>query len=279
MTTPLVSVSNLTYLYEDGTLALENISFEISKGERVGLIGENGSGKTTLCKHLNGILKPSQGRVLIEGKDIAKMNIAEIVGKVGLLFQNPDNQLFCSTVTEEMSFGLRNLGLNEDEIAARSQRYARLLGIDGLADRSPLMLSLGLRRLVTIASVLAMEQDLVLLDEPTAWLDRFQSRTATDAIKGFASSGRTIVVVSHNMKLIADLTERAIVLSHGRKIADGSTREILSNKELLLNAGLFPTPISELASDLSIAGQEHIITEDDLIRALCDGREGDAVRR
>ena len=273
-----MSVSDLTYVYEDGTLALEDISFEISKGERIGLIGENGSGKTTLCKHLNGILRPSKGRVLIEGRDIAEMSISEVVGKVGLLFQNPDNQLFCSTVTEEMSFGLRNLGLTEDEIATRSQRYARLLRIDGLAERPPLMLSLGLRRLVTIASVLAMEQDIVLLDEPTAWLDRFQSRTATDAIKGFASSGRTIVVVSHNMKLIADLTERAVVLSRGRKIADGSTREILADKELLRRAGLSPTPVSELASDLGIAGHERVITEDDLITALCRGRDGGVVR-
>jgi len=279
LTAPLVSVSGLAHTYEDGTLALEGISLEISRGERIGLIGENGSGKTTLCKHLCGLLIPSRGEVLIEGRRIKDMSIPEIARKVGLLFQNPDNQLFCSTVREEVLFGLRNIGLNEREAESRCRRYVRMLGLQEYVDRSPLMLSLGVRRLVTIASVLAMEQDIVLLDEPTAWLDRAQAALAMEAIRDFSASGRTVVIVSHNMKLIAELTERSIILSHGRKIADGRTRDILGDNALLESAGLSPTPISEFASQLGIAGKERIITQGDFIGALLSIRDGEFSRR
>ena len=271
MTSSLLSVSNLTHVYEDGTVALENISLGISKGERIGLIGENGSGKTTLCKHLNALLTPSKGAVFLEGRRIDEMAVADLVKKVGFLFQNPDNQLFRGTVAEEISFGLQNLGLDEKEIGARSRKYIQRLGLERYAKTPPLILSMGLRRLVTIASILAMEQDIILLDEPTAWLDGFQAKFAIDAIRDFAETGRTIFVVSHNIKLIAELTERCIVISRGRKVADGGTREILGNAELLRGAGLLPTPVFELASRLGIDDRERIITVDDLTGAFRAG--------
>lgn len=274
-----ISVSALTYVYEDGTVALEEVSLDISEGDRVGLIGENGSGKTTLCKHMNGLLTPTKGTVLLNGRRIDEMSVAEIAARVGHLFQNPDNQLFRATVAEEISFGLQNLGLNETEIEARSRSYVQRLGLERYANTPPLMLSLGLRRLVTIASVLAMEQDVVLLDEPTAWLDGFQARSAVGAIKEFADSGKTIVVVSHNLKLIAELTERCVVLSHGRKIADGKTRDILGDSELLCRARLSRTPVFELASHLGIEGCEHIISVEDLVSALRREEAREVTRR
>jgi len=265
---PFASIIDVTYIYGDGTKALENITLEIHQGDRIGLAGENGSGKTTLCKHMNGLLSPTYGQVSIDGKNITEIDILEIVRQVGFLFQNPDNQLFCSKVTDEISFGLRNIGLNEDEIAARVKKYLKLLGIERHADSPPLMLSMGLRRLVTIASTLAMEPSLVILDEPTAWLDGNQTSFAINAINAFAENGGTIIVVTHNMKLLAELTDRTIILSQGRKIADGKTREMLSDMELLTRARLSPTPLVELSTHLGLADNGVVITEDDFVNAM-----------
>lgn len=252
-------------------MALDEVSLEICKGDRIGLIGENGSGKTTLCKHLNGLLIPTKGTVLLDGRRIGEIPVEEVARRVGHLFQNPDSQLFLGTVEEEISFGLRNLGLDEEDVETRCRKYTRSLGLERYSRSPPLMLSMGLRRMVTIASVLAMEQDIVLLDEPTAWLDASQARTAIKAIEEITTSGRAVVVVSHNIRLVAELTERCIVLSHGRKVADGNTKEILGNKELLRRARLFPPPVSELTSCLGIKNNERIISVKDLKEALHRG--------
>jgi energy-coupling factor transporter ATP-binding protein EcfA2 len=251
MAKPLqVSIKKVHFVYEDGTEALKSIDLEINHGERVGLAGVNGSGKTTLCKQMNGLLVPSSGSVTVDGITTSESDVSSLSKRVAYLFQNPDHQIFCSSVTEEISFGLKNLGLEAEVIERRARHYMVLLGLEEYADKPPLTLSLGLRRLVSIASTLAMEQDLIILDEPAAWLDYVQTRKAIGAIKQVSDGGRTVLVVTHNMKVIAELTDRLIVMSEGEIATDGPTREILSNPDALWGLGLVASPTSRLAGKL-----------------------------
>ncbi len=244
---PQVSIKKVRFTYDDGTEALKGIDLEINHGERIGLAGLNGSGKTTLCKQMNGLLVPSDGSVTVDGVATSESDVSSLSKRVAYLFQNPDHQIFCSSVSEEISFGLKNLGLEEESIRKRVRQYLELLGLEEYADTPPLTLSLGLRRLVSIASTLAMEQELVILDEPVAWLDYAQARRAISAIKQVSDKGRTVIVVTHNMKVIAKLTDRLIVMSDGKIAEDGPTREILSSPESLWEIGLVASPVSRLA--------------------------------
>ena len=247
---PHVLIKNVRFIYDDGTVALTDIDLEIQHGERVGLAGVNGSGKTTLCKQINGLLVPSNGSVVVEGIVTSESDVSSLSKQVAYLFQNPDHQIFCSSVFEEVSFGLKNLGLGVESIDKRVRQYLGLLGLEEYAGTPPLTLSLGLRRLVSIASTLAMEQDLVILDEPVAWLDFAQTQRAINVIKQISDKGRTVIVVTHNMKVIEELTDRLIVMSEGKIATDGSTREILSNPDALWESGLVASPVSRLARKL-----------------------------
>jgi energy-coupling factor transporter ATP-binding protein EcfA2 len=247
---PQVSIKEVRFTYDDGTEALRGIDLEINHGERIGLAGLNGSGKTTLCKQVNGLLVPSEGSVTVDGIATSESDVSSLSKRVAYLFQNPDHQIFCGSVSEEISFGLKNLGLDEKSIRKRVRQYLELLGLEDYADKPPLTLSLGLRRMVSIASTLAMEQELVILDEPAAWLDFAQTRRVIGAIKQISDNGRTIIVVTHNMKLIAELTDRLIVMSEGRIATDGPTREVLSSPESLWGFGLVASPVSRLATKL-----------------------------
>lgn len=264
---PHVSIAGVRFIYDDGTEALRGVDLEIGHGECIGLAGENGSGKTTLCKHMNGLLLPTEGKVLIDGVETAVSKVSDLSRKVGYLFQNPDHQIFCSTVLEEVAFGLRNLGLGEDTIRDRVARYLEMLGISDYADSPPLALSLGLRRLVTMASVLSMEQELLILDEPTAWLDHAQSRRAIAAIRKTAESGRSVLIATHNMKLIAELTQRLVIMSAGKIVADGPTEALLSDVDEISRYGLVSPPIAKVARDLGLSMPGGgIVSMDDFVR-------------
>ena len=265
---PHISISGLRFIYDDGTEALRGVDLQIGHGERIGLAGENGSGKTTLCKQMNGLLIPTAGRVIVDGVDTSESGISSLSKKVAYLFQNPDHQIFCSSVSEEVSFGLRNLGLDPKSVDERTRRYLHLLGIEDHTDKPPLTLSLGLRRLVSIASTLAMEQELIILDEPTAWLDHFQSRLAINAIKQIAEQGRTVLVVTHNMKAIAELTGRLVIMSGGMIVADGPTKRILSDTELMRGHGLASPPVSLLASKLGLDSPAGVSSVEDFMDAM-----------
>jgi len=245
---PIVDMTDVSFTYEDGTRALDRLSIVIRPGERVGLIGENGAGKTTLCKHLNGLLHPTDGVVLIDGVDAAKARTSHLARTVGYLFQNPDHQIFRSTVLDEVAFGPKNLGLRDEVVAERVEHYLQITGLSDMTKSPPLMLSLGLRRMVSIASILSMEQRLIILDEPTAWLDYGQAAAAKAAIQGRLASGAAMVLVTHDLQLIAELTDRTVIMSKGRIVADDGTEKILSDTDLLRENGLDPTPLIELAS-------------------------------
>ncbi|HDP97445.1 MAG TPA: ATP-binding cassette domain-containing protein [Euryarchaeota archaeon] len=266
---PIADLTDVSFTYEDGTRALDGVSLRIKSGERIGLIGENGAGKSTLCKHLNGLFHPAKGKVLIDGEDVAKSKASHLARTVGYLFQNPDHQIFKSTVYDEVAFGPKNIGLRDNEVADRVERYLELTGLSDLAKSPPLMLSFGLRRMVTIASVLSMEQRLIILDEPTAWLDYGQAVLAKEAIRGRLASGAAMILVTHDLQLVAEMADRVVIMSGGRVVADGDAKKILSDPDILMKYGLDPPPLTKLANELlSEEAASEIFAVADFINAV-----------
>jgi energy-coupling factor transport system ATP-binding protein len=247
---PIIRVKNLTHVYPDGTLALEGINLEIYEGEFIGIIGQNGSGKTTLVKHFNGLLKPTKGEVFIDGVNTKNLTVAQLSTKVGYVFQNPDHQICQSTVFDEVAFGPRNLGLSENEIKERVQLALKAVGIEKLSRKHPLLVSKGERQRIAIASVLAMRPKILIIDEPTTGQDYGQSKEIMDLINELNKEGITVIVISHNMRLIAEYTKRVIVFFQGRIILDGTTRYVFSQHEVLEKAFIKPPQITRLAQML-----------------------------
>ena len=235
---PAVQVTNLRYIYPDGKEALRGITFSISQGECVGLVGPNGSGKSTLLLHLNGILPdPLDGSsaVSINGKTITKKNVSAIRREVGLLFQDPDDQLFCPTVFEDVAFGPRQLGLSEEEIRVCVNRSLAQVGLLGFENRFPYHLSSGEKRRVCLAGVLACEPHVLALDEPTSNLDPRGKRNLHDILKALPV---TKIIATHDLEMVVELCSRTIVLDEGKVVAEGSTTDLLGNEELMLKHGL-----------------------------------------
>ena len=254
-----LSVENLTHIYGSGApgskTAIKNISFSLSKGEVLGIIGHTGSGKSTLVTHLNGLMKPTSGRVIVDGKDIWENSkeIKNIRSKVGLVFQYPEYQLFEETVFEDIAFGPKNLGFEGAELEEKVIAAAKLMKIpDELLSKSPFDLSGGEKRRVAIAGVLAMEPSIVVFDEPTAGLDPIGRETVFSAIKDYkVKNNATVVIVSHSMEDIAAFTDKVLVLSGGELIKFGTTREVFTNGSVLRKLGLGVPCITEVFEQLS----------------------------
>ena len=258
-----IVIEHLNYVYMSGgpyeTHALHDVSMTIEDGEFVGLIGHTGSGKSTLVQHLNGLLKPTSGRILVDNMDLADKNTDKraVRCKVGLVFQYPENQLFEETVEKDIAFGPKNLGLSEEEIARRVKDAMRRVALDydSIAQRSVFELSGGQMRRVAIAGVLAMEPRVLVLDEPCAGLDpkgREEILGLIDALH--RESGTTIVMVSHSMDDVASLAERVIVMNHGAVAMDGTPRDVFSRGEELRKIGLDVPEAVELAQKLREKG-------------------------
>ncbi|CAK7003563.1 energy-coupling factor transporter ATPase [Tissierella sp. P1] len=243
----IMKINNLNYIYNANTpfekKALDNINLEINEGEFIGLIGHTGSGKSTLVQHLNGLMKPTSGDIIIDGVNITTKdaNLKEIRQKVGLVFQYPEHQLFEETIYKDIAFGPRNLGLNEEEIHNRVKESMELVGLnfEELKDRSPFELSGGQKRRVAIAGVIAMKPKILVLDEPTAGLDP----SGRDEILGeiqklYEQEGITIILVSHSMEDVAKLVDRILVMHRGKLEMDGKTREIFRRADELESIGL-----------------------------------------
>lgn len=258
-----IVIEHLNYVYMQGgpyeTKALNDVSLTINDGEFIGLIGHTGSGKSTLVQHLNGLIMPSSGRVLVDGLDLADKNTDRraIRRRVGLVFQYPENQLFEETVAKDIAFGPKNLGLDEAEIDRRVRTAMRRVALDydKIAERSVFELSGGQMRRVAIAGVLAMEPQTLVLDEPCAGLDP----RGREEILGLISdlhreSGTTIVMVSHSMDDVAALAERVIVMNHGSVVMDGTPREVFAKGEELRAIGLDVPQAVELAQKLREKG-------------------------
>jgi cobalt/nickel transport system ATP-binding protein len=230
MSVPTVEMTDVGFRYPDGRRALDGVDLHVHPGERVALLGPNGAGKTTLVLHLNGILLPETGEVRIDGIPVEKANFLEVRRRVGIVFQDPDDQLFMPTVRADVEFGPANLGLRGDELAARSRSALEAVGMEHVADRAPHHLSFGERRLVAIATVLAMEPEILVLDEPSANLDPAGRRELAEVLDRLAI---TMLMVTHDLPYALQLCRRAVVLNGGRIAADGPIREILADRELM----------------------------------------------
>ena len=250
----MIEVQDLIHTYPNGTRALNNVSITVGMHEKLAIIGQNGSGKTTLVKHFNGLLKPTQGRVLVRGEDTRKCKTAHLATMVGYVFQNPNHQLFCVSVREELQFGLRNLRLSPAEIKHGTEETVELFHLQPYLDIHPYSLSLGVRKLVAIASVYAMGPQWMILDEPTTGQDYKSKRILSQAIDEVYQGGRSIVFVSHDMDFVAEHANRAVVMSNTQIIFDGRLPELFVREDVLREAKLRPPQITELAQRMSDFG-------------------------
>ena len=261
---PILETKNLSYVYSDGTpfrvTAINNVNISIEKGEFVGIIGHTGSGKSTLVQHLNGLLTPSSGEVLLDGKNIneSKITRRQARFKVGLCFQYPEYQLFESTVYKDISFGPKNMGLSEDEIDNRVKKAADFVGLKpDMLNKSPFDLSGGEKRRVAIAGVMAMEPEILILDEPSAGLDPRGRDMIAEMISSYRkTTGSTVIIVSHSMEDVANYVERIIVLNHGSLMLDGTPAEVFSHVEELEQVSLAVPQVTYLMKDLKKAGMD-----------------------
>ena len=228
--TPVLDVRGLAFAYPDGHQALFGVDLHVHRGERVALLGPNGAGKTTLVLHLNGILAAGAGSVAVSGLPVAKDNFPEIRRRVGIVFQDPDDQLFMPTVRQDVAFGPANLGLEGDELEARVQHALEQVGMAAYADRPPHHLSFGQRRRVAVATVLAMEPEILVLDEPSSNLDPASRRELADILR---SLDVTVLMVTHDLPYALELCPRSVVLSDGYVVADGSTYDVLTDDSLM----------------------------------------------
>lgn len=257
----IMKIENLNYIYNPNTPfekhALKDINLEINHGEFIGLIGHTGSGKSTLVQHLNGLMKPTSGKIIIDGVDITeeKASLREVRQKVGLVFQYPEHQLFEETIYKDIAFGPKNLGLSEDEVEERVRGAMKSTGLDfeDLKDRSPFELSGGQKRRVAIAGVIAMKPKILVLDEPTAGLDpRGRDEILGEVQELFKREGITIILVSHSMEDIAKLVDRILVMHRGEVAIDGKTRQVFKRADELEELGLGIPQITKFMKELKV---------------------------
>lgn len=261
----IMQIKNLNYIYNPETpfekKALDNINLDIDEGEFIGLIGHTGSGKSTLVQHLNGLMKPTSGNIIIDNIDITQKdaNLKSIRQKVGLVFQYPEHQLFEETVYKDIAFGPKNLGLKEEEIHIRVKESMELVGLDyeTLKDRSPFELSGGQKRRVAIAGVIAMKPKILVLDEPTAGLDPHgRDEILGEIQKLYEVEGITIILVSHSMEDVAKLASRILVMYRGKVAMDDKTREIFKRSDELENLGLGVPQITKFMREFKLKGND-----------------------
>lgn len=230
MTTPVISLRGVRHSYPDGHPALDGVDLHVHPGERVALLGPNGAGKTTLVLHLNGILTPSEGEVSVSGLPVTREHLLDVRRRVGIVFQDPDDQLFMTTVAQDVAFGPRNLGLGPDEVEHRVATALEAVGMSEVADRAPHHLSFGQKRRVAVATVLAMRPEILVLDEPSSNLDPASRRELAQIVDGLDI---TVLMVTHDLPYALQLCERSVVLSEGRVVADDSTPDVLSDDALM----------------------------------------------
>jgi energy-coupling factor transport system ATP-binding protein len=224
----IVETKALVHVYPGGTRAVDGVDLVIRRGERVAIIGQNGSGKTTLVRHFNGLLRPTEGQVLVDGVDAASRRVAALAASVGLAFQDPDRQIFAGRVRAEVAFGPRNLGLSGTDLDRAIDDALVATGLDGEAATNPYDLGYSRRKLLALASVLAMNTPIVVLDEPTTGQDARGVARIQRVVAGLSAAGRTVIAISHDMRFVAETFERVIVMGSGRILLDGTPAEVFA---------------------------------------------------
>jgi energy-coupling factor transport system ATP-binding protein len=246
----MIILEDVYYAYDGLYTALQGVSLQIDDGERIAIMGSNGAGKTTLVKHLNGLLRPDKGRVILDGADTKHYSVAELARQIGLVMQNPDHQLFLDSVEREVLFSLENLGYSKDEAKEHCERTLNSLGLEGFSERSPFTLSGGERKRVALASVLATEPRVLSLDEPTIGQDARQKEKLARMLSDLNKKGKTVIVVTHDIEFVIENFPRTITMANGRIVADGSTNSVLSNDDVLERCSLTRPQLTETARHL-----------------------------
>lgn len=264
---PDIAVEGLVHVYASGVRALDGVDLTFETGRRVALIGQNGSGKTTLVRHLNGLLRPTEGRVVVDGVDARRLRVAQLAARVGVVFQDPDRQIFAGSVLEEVRFGPRNLGRSGPALRAAVDEALEVTGLTDDRSRNPYDLGHSRRKLLALASVLAMRTPVLVLDEPTTGQDAAGTARVRSVIRHVAGAGRTVVAVTHDMELVAEAFERVVVMREGRVILVGSPAEAFGprQREALRSTNLEPPLAARVASAVGLEG---VVTEGDLIAGL-----------
>lgn len=268
-----IAIEGVTYVYQPQAVhALRDIDLAVRKGEFVGIVGENGAGKTTLLKLLVGLLTPTRGRVLVDGRDTRRTAIADLATSVGLVLQNPDRQLFAQTVVEEVAFGPRNLGLSKAAVEERVDRAIGMTGLDRFRDDFPPALAKGDRAKVIVAAVLAMQPQIVAFDEPTTGQDYRGCHQIMQIARQLHAEGHTVIVVTHDVALVAEYTKRTVALSQGEILLDDSTETVFGQPDVLRQANVTPPQITQLATSLpsSLGLPSKALTVEELGEAIVE---------
>ena len=270
MTTIQLSTENLSFTYPDGTQAFFNFDIDIEKGEKVAIIGPNGAGKSTLFSHFNGLTEPTSGCVKIEGKPISfeKDELLKVRQKVGIVFQDPNDQLFAPTVKEDIAFGPMNLGLSYDEVEKRVEDALKMVGMENYEDKTPHHLSGGQQKRIAIAGIIAMKPELMILDEPTAGLDPDGVEKVLNIMNQLNEEGMTLIISSHDIDMISKYADKIFVLYNGEIIESGNKNKIFSDMELLKKAHLRTPITTEILYNLKESGL-NVNTEKISVKDTC----------
>lgn len=280
MTTSALELHDVHHVYPPDVRALRGIDLTVYRGEFLAIIGKNGSGKTTLAKHFNGLLKPTNaaGRVLVRGAEGArsetrKLRLHQLAGTIGYVFQNPDRQIFHDTCAEELAFGLNNMRTPAKEQEERIARTLSLVGLAGCEETNPVQMSRGQRQRLAIASTLVMEPEVAVIDEPTTGQDPDEGRIILEFLAQYNAAGRTVVIISHDMALVAEYASRVVAMRHGHVLADGTPREVFGRTDVLEQTNIRPPQAAVLAARL---GLTNVLTVPEAVSAMAASRNANA---
>ena len=264
----IIRIENLSHVYDNGKKALENVNLSIKRGEFVAIIGQNGAGKTTLVKHLIQILLPTTGSVWINGENIKTKNSIELTKVIGYVFQDPDNQIFSNTVYKELEFGLKNIDIDEEERKKRIEQALALTGLTGKEEEHPFSLGKGERQMIAVASILVMQPDILVIDEPTTGQDWAGINRMMSLVETLNQNGTTIVMITHDMDVVAKYAARTIVMTGGSVILDGETRNVFAAADALKAAFVVPPQCVQLSQKLSANGLTDVVMDEQELAGL-----------
>lgn len=261
-----IEISNLHFSYPNAIQALDGISLTIDPGEQVAIVGQNGAGKTTLVKHLNGLLRPTQGQVLIGDWDTTKHSVAKLARRVGYVFQNPDEQLFSKTVGAEVAFGPRNLGFDSNRVQALVNDALALTELSDKTETNPYDLSVTWRKMVAVASIISMDTDILIFDEPTTGQDAVNIARIANVIGELRTRGKTVIAITHDIDFCAENFERIIAMSQGKILLDGKANQVLGQEEILARTYVDPPQLTRLGNRLGF--NKTVRNEEEFLAAL-----------
>lgn len=263
---PILIVEDLSHTYENGHEALQDINLTVNEGDFVAIIGQNGAGKSTLCKHFNNLLSPTKGKVLYRGKDISEKTTSELAQNIGYVFQNPDHQIFCTSVIEEVMYGLKVKKVSESERKKKALEVLEFVGLAEHAEKHPYTLSKGLRQRLAVASILVLEPEVLIIDEPTTGQDWQGIQDILSLIKKLNDFGHTIIVITHNMEIVTEYADRVFIMGNGSLLKDCPPDQTFFDKNILKQAKITPPQLTQLADQLGI--NEHITTSSKLVSCI-----------